>query len=153
MLKVLLLSLQAACESLEQFCPCKSPPRKSVSLVWPNGIVVYFEALLLYVILISLFEHSTSKRYPAFANRSMKCGILRGSTGLFIFFTSILGNNSVGFGRIKAIGKSGAKVTRELTGLRSIATVFSSQVLHNSQSIHPRNRHPHPHNKPKDSPA
>ncbi len=73
------------------------------SLVWPNGIVVYLEALLLYVILISLFEHSTSKIYPAFANRSMKCGILRGSTGLFIFFTSILGNNSVGFGRIKTI--------------------------------------------------
>jgi len=110
MLKVLLLSLQAACESLEQFCPCRSPSRKSVNLVWPNGIVVYLEALLLYVILISLFEHSTSKRYPAFANRSMKCGIFRGSTGLFIFFTSIIGNNSVGFGRIKAIGESGAKV-------------------------------------------
>src|SRR5660398_169608 len=103
MLKVLLLSLQAACESLEQSCPCKSPLWKSVNLVWPNGIVVYLEALLLYVILISLFEHSTSKIYPAFANRSMKCGILRGSTGLFIFFTSIIGNNSVGSERIKEV--------------------------------------------------
>src|SRR4030042_4721115 len=110
MLKVLLLSLQAACENLEQFCPCRSPPRKSVNLVWPNGIVIYLEALLLYVILISLFEHSTSKIYPAFANRSIKSGILRGLMGLFIFFTSIIGNNSVGFGRIKTIVKSGTKV-------------------------------------------
>src|SRR5659263_785216 len=101
MLKVLLLSLQAACESLEQFCPCRSPSRKSVDLVWPNGIVVYLEALLLYVILISLLEHSTSRRYPAFANRSMRCGISRGSTGLFILFTSILGNTSVRSRRIK----------------------------------------------------
>ena len=116
MLKVLLLFLQAACESLEQFCPYKSPPWKSVNLIWPNGIVVYFEVLLLYVILISLFEHSTSKRYPAFANLSMKCGILRGSTGLFIFFTSIIWNNSVGSGRIKAIGKSRAKVTSNSNG-------------------------------------
>jgi hypothetical protein len=46
----------------------------------------------------------------------MKCGILRGSTGLFIFFTSIIWNNSVGSGRIKAIGKSRAKVTSNSNG-------------------------------------
>jgi hypothetical protein len=35
----------------------------------------------------------------------MKSGILRRLMGLFMFFTSIVGNNKIGSGRIKAIGK------------------------------------------------
>ncbi len=56
----------------------ESPFWKSVSLVWPNRIVIYFEALLLYVILISLLEHSTSRINPAFASRSMNAGFFGG---------------------------------------------------------------------------
>jgi len=90
LLKVLPLSFQAACESLEQFCPCpcRSPLRKSVSFVCPNGIIRCLGRLLLYVILSSFFECSTSKIYPAFVNRSIKSGIFRVSIG-FMFFTSI----------------------------------------------------------------
>ena len=56
-------TLQIACESVEQFClcPCRSPLRKSVSFVCPNGIIRCLGRLLLYVILSSFFECSTSK--------------------------------------------------------------------------------------------
>jgi len=37
-----------------------------------------------------------------------------------MFYTSIIGNDSIGFGRIKAIGKSRAKVSREPTRLIGI---------------------------------